>query len=586
MRYTHQRSLLAALFLFAVVLRLFYLFDLKDDALADRLLLDPGAYDRKAAAILEGKSPDPGRAFYQAPLYAYYLAGVYAVAGRDLDAVRVVQVLLGGASVVLIARIGFVFFGLPTGWLAGAAAALYAPFPFFEAQIMKTSLGVFLLLAGFLMLAAGKNWRGALAGGFLVGLAALAQENALLLLFAAALGAAWGTRPRGGSLRRALLVLAGGSCALAPVAIRNRAVSGEWVLITSQGGQNFYIGNNERAEGTYTSLPFVRPDPRHEEEDFRIEAERRLGRAAAPSEVSRFWYEEGLRWMRAHPGDAAALVVRKALLFWNALELPDNENFYYMRDRHLALRLFPLTFGAAAVFALAGMVVSLRRFRELLLLYAGVGAPFAALVVFYVFSRYRLPVVPFLLLFAAEGVRVSAEAVRGRRWGRAAALAGVLAAAILLVHAARPIDFDPRREGFLPLHVNRAMLFAEEGDAALAIEEYREALRIAPDRPAIRKRLAYLLLEEGRREEALREMESARAGLPHDAAIRNDLALLLLEEGKADDALLLLREAVRLDPNLESARRNLDRLLRERGEDAVGVRVLESADGLRAGEAR
>ncbi|MFH1680343.1 MAG: hypothetical protein ABIH26_06835 [Candidatus Eisenbacteria bacterium] len=387
--------------------------------------------------------------------------------------------------------------------------------------------------------------------------------------------------PGSGSRRRALLVLLGGACAVAPVALRNHAVSGEWILVTSQGGQNFYIGNNERAEGTYTSLPFVRPDPRYEEEDFRAEAVRRLGREIPAGAVSRYWYGEGLRWMRARPREAAALLGRKALLFWSALELPDNENFYYMRDRFLALRLFPLTFGPVAVFALLGMVLSLRRLRSLFLLYAGALSVFAALVAFYVFSRYRLPAVPFLILFAAEGVRATVSTLRSRRWARAAGIAGILAGAAIIVFAARPIDFDPRREGYLPLHVNRAMLFAEEGERVRAIEEYREALRLVPERPAIRKRLAYLLLEEGREKEALLEMEVALRGLPRDAGLRNDLALLLLGEGREEEALLLLREAARLDPNLESARRNLARLLLERGEKGEEARDRAPADSLR-----
>ncbi|MFH1680344.1 MAG: glycosyltransferase family 39 protein [Candidatus Eisenbacteria bacterium] len=192
---TRQRSLLVALFLLAVALRLLYLFDLKDYEFSNRLLLDPGSYDRKAAAILEGESPAPGRAFYQAPLYSYFLAGVYAVAGRDLDSARFLQILLGCVSVVLIARIGTLLLGFPAGLLAGAAAALHAPFPFFEAQIMKTSLGVFLVLAGVFSLLAGRGGRSALAAGLLLGLASLVRENALVLLLAAAAGSRGGGCP-------------------------------------------------------------------------------------------------------------------------------------------------------------------------------------------------------------------------------------------------------------------------------------------------------------------------------------------------------------------------------------------------------
>lgn len=584
--YSRRRSAYLFLFVLAVALRLFYLFDLKDYELADRLHLDPASYDRKAEAILRGESPSPGRAFYQSPLYAYFLAGIYSVAGRDFDAVRFVQVLLGGATVVLLAAAGAAWFGSATGWIAGIAAALYAPFPFYEAQIMKTSLGVFLTAAALLSLARRRTGPALFASGTLLALASLVRETDLLLLVLAAAAVLVSGERRAGGARRVAVLLAGGLLVLAPVAIRNRIVSGDWVVTTAQGGQNFYIGNNERAEGTYTELDFVRPDPRFEEEDFRAEAHRLSGRDLSASELSRFWYGEGLRWMRDDPAAAAGLLARKAILFWNALELPDNENFYYMRDRFRSLGLFPIGFGAVAVFALVGMGCSIRRFRPLFFLYAGVGTSFVALTVFYVFSRYRVAAVPFLILFAAEGAFCGARALIERRRLRAAAIAAGLLAASWLVFAARPIDFDPRVDGYLPLHVNRAMLFAEAGEKEVAIAEYREALRIAPDRPSIRRRLARLLLDAGREDEAIREMEEVVRRLPEDGRTRNDLAVLLLQRGRKDEALLLLREAVRLEPEIESPHRNLGRLLVEMGEAEEGAREIARADSLRASRGR
>ena len=51
-------------------------------------------------------------------------------------------------------------------------------------------------------------------------------------------------------------------------------IGNELVLTTAQAGQNFYIGHNPDANSTYIKLPFVHPDPLHEQEDFKKEAER------------------------------------------------------------------------------------------------------------------------------------------------------------------------------------------------------------------------------------------------------------------------------------------------------------------------
>jgi len=570
------------IFLLALLLRLLYLADLSDYEFRDRLDLDPKAYDEKALQIVQGCDPHPGLPFYQSPLYAYFLAGVYRVAGHSYDAVRIVQALFGALSALWILWIGRRLFSRTTGNLAGLVAALYAPFPFYEAQIMKTSLGVFLILSGTILVLRDRSRRAVFFGGLLIGLAALVRENALLFLAVAFVGLLWGRAPGRGSVGKALLLLLGGAAAIAPVTARNVLVSGDWALVTSQGGQNFYIGNNEAAAGTYTGLPFVRPDPRYEEIDCRREAERRAGRELSPSEVSRFWYAEAFRWMKENPRGAATLWGRKVLLFWDDRELPDNENIYYMRERFGALRLFPITFGSVAALALVGMVASIRRFRPLLLVYGGVGTTFASLVAFFVFSRYRVHVVPFLILFAAETVRLGAAALRDRRWSRVLLLLAGTGGALVLTFLVRPGDYDPKWEGYLAMHVNRAMLFAEAGEWEQAAGEYGLALEIAPDQGEVRKRRAQALLQAGRREEARDEFGRAAALLPRDGAVRNDLALLMLEGGRKNEAEELLREAIRIEPGLEGPHRNLGRLLVESGREEEGRRQIAVADSLRA----
>ena len=63
---------------------------------------------------------------------------------------------------------------------------------------------------------------------------------------------------------------------LGPVALRNGAVGGEYLLTTSQGGSNFYIGNNEHANGMYAPLRFGRGDARFERDDAAAIAEQEL----------------------------------------------------------------------------------------------------------------------------------------------------------------------------------------------------------------------------------------------------------------------------------------------------------------------
>ena len=556
--------LLGAIVLLAAVIRAVWFADLGSYELRNDLQLDPAAYHAQAEAILSGEGPAPGLPYYQAPLYPYFLAALYTLGGPNFDTVRAVHMLLGLLTLVVIAGIGALTFGRPAGLIAALAGALYAPFPFYEAQVMKTSLGLFLAVAGVYALLRSRSARWALAAGFVLGLAALVRENLLLLVAGGAIALWWGARAGSGSRKRAILLLVGGAIAVAPVTIRNAIHSGEFIVVTSQGGQNFYIGNNELARGVYTALPFVRPDPRYEQADFKAEGNRRAGEALSPARLSRFWFGEALGWMQSNPQGAANLWGKKFLLFWNDLEIPDNENFYYLRDRFVSLRLIPLTFGAIAPFAILGMLISLRRFRERFPLYLGVGAALIPLVAFYIFSRYRLGAVPFLLIFAAAGGVNLWEMIRQKRVAAAALSLMVLSIGWVGANRLDPIAFNPRLDGFVPLHVNRAMLFVERGEGARAIDEYKSAAALAPENGVVRKKLAELYRKEGMHAEAEEAFAAAVRLLPSDAAVRNDLAVILLQQGRIEEAEKLLREAIRIDPSAEGARHNLERLLGER----------------------
>ena len=62
----------------------------------------------------------------------------------------------------------------------------------------------------------------------------------------------------GARVRSVAALGAGLAIAIGPVAARNYFVADDFVLITSQAGQNFYIGNNRGNEsGVYKAPPFV-----------------------------------------------------------------------------------------------------------------------------------------------------------------------------------------------------------------------------------------------------------------------------------------------------------------------------------------
>ena len=115
----------------AFVMRAVYLWQVRQTPEFALLVGDAVTYDAWASRIANGDWLGEG-VFYQAPLYPYFLGILYTVFGRDLWAVRLVQIILGAGSCVLLARAGRSFFNrTTTGLLAGASSCCVPDGDFF-----------------------------------------------------------------------------------------------------------------------------------------------------------------------------------------------------------------------------------------------------------------------------------------------------------------------------------------------------------------------------------------------------------------------------------------------------------------------
>src|SRR5260370_26026269 len=100
--------------------------------------MDAQRYDQLARDILD-HGWRPREAFYQAPLYPYLLAAVYAMSGRSLTAMRLAQALVGALTAAFTGLAGGRLWERAAGdaadrrqvvaaaAIAGALAALHAP---------------------------------------------------------------------------------------------------------------------------------------------------------------------------------------------------------------------------------------------------------------------------------------------------------------------------------------------------------------------------------------------------------------------------------------------------------------------------
>lgn len=592
----------------ALLLRLAHWAAVRQAPFVAQLAMDSLEYDRWARQIAAGDWLGHG-VFFQAPLYPYLLAVLYQVAGARLDAVYLVQIALGVAGCWALYRAGRRLAGERVGLAAAALAAVYGPFLFYDVQLLKESLAV--TVSCFLLWALARAWlwppwppwpprsprppRPAeeapaaaawFAAGLLLGVLALLRENALLvvpLLLPLAWWSAGWSRPRAAAARAGALAV-GTALVLAPVALRNGLVGGDYLPTTFQGGANFYIGNNAAADGTYRPIVPGKQVPELERREPVRLAEQRLGRRLTPREVSSYWLRQGLAWARADPGAFLRLLGSKVGLFWSWYEWPDAVDYYYMRDLSPVFRLPLLEFGGATLLAAVGLGLLLarrgeaespaggplaRRFVPVLVFLA---AWMAATVVFFLFSRYRLPAVPALLLLAALPVAALAEALAGSGWRglrspRTAGLALALVAALAL----------PRLAGYAPradlVHFNLARLAEARGDAGEARRQYEAVLAASPGDFLAWLDLGNLAVRRHDGARALLCYQRAAALEPASDDAQSNLGGVYLLLGDPAAAAEHLGRALALNPESMQALHN-SALLRLRLGDAAGARAL------------
>ncbi len=581
-------------FAVALAVRAIELWELSDSVLLEFVLGDAKNYVSWGQEIAAGNWLGD-ETFYQAPLYPYFLGTLFSVVGENLFSVRVFQLFVGATSCALLCLAGRRFFSNNAGLAAGLMLAVYAPAFYADAMIQKSVLDIFFICLALWLLSLISTQAGSRACvglGLALGAMTLSRENALVFpIVLAPWIALRPDLPRARRLALAAFFLAGIALVLLPVAVRNWVVGGEFHLTTSQFGHNLYIGNNPAADGTYAPLIAGRGDPRIERQDAIDLAENAMGRKLTPSEVSRFYSERAFRYIREDPVDWLALMLRKVALVFTSIEMVDTEDQYTHAESSVVLRVAGILFhfGVLAPLAALGLIITWPRREALLPLYLLFAIYTATLVVFYVFARYRLPLVPLLALFAGAGM-TSGRAYLSESPRLVSVRAGLAMGAVAvfcnwpiadkqymrsvthynlgneLAGIGRVDEALAQYREAVGLYAGNAFavhnlgaLLAGQGNLEAAQSRYRQALRINSNYVQAHFNLARALLETGDEDGALEHFGLGLAIEPRHAEVHNELGQLYGARGERSLAIEHYEAALRLRPGFEAARSNLER---------------------------
>ncbi len=569
----------------AFILRLIYIYQYRDNPIFDKPIMDPLYHAQWARAFVEGKSFMEGMPFFRAPLYPWFLGTCFSLFGEDYLIPRIIQGAMGALSCGLVFVIGRRLFGRIVGAAAGIVAATYWLFLYFEGELLIVPLIVFLDLLFLWLLIRAQDNRSLplyLTSGFIMGLSALARPNILLFGLAVCLWILLSDRTHWKrSFVRAFLFGLLCLVPILPVTIRNYVEGDDMVLISSQGGVNFYIGNNPESDGTRAVVPGTPPDWWGGYFGAIAQAEEAEGKKLKPSEVSEHFFERSFDYITGEPGAWLDLTARKVRYFWTNAEIANNQPIRFFAEQFApVVKILPIGFGLIGPLALLGLLLCFRRSWRLFPLWGFVLIYSASVILFFVCTRYRIPVTPILILLACAAVQSLAQAVREKRWIPAGLGIIFLVPAFWWVNDRPEKIIDPAFQGYVIL----GDIEQRAGNLDEAIKFFRAGLKLKSDYAPLHRQLGWALLQKGDVGAAERELKLAfkgsHAGEAYELAAVG-LATIYAGRGETQEAEKLYRNVLEINPRSAESHFGLSRLLVQGGTEKVDEAILHLREAVK-----
>lgn len=392
------------LFLIALLIRLAYVLFYPQQAVH----ADAGHYDALGWSLAQGlgyhlAGGEPN--VYWAPGYPAVLAALYAVCGHTYVCVRVFQAILSALVPVIVGSIATKVFDRRTAFTAGVLCACYPGFIGYTGLLLTETLFTTLLAVSmYCLMAVSKDSssKSLMGLGVLVGLTCLCRAETVLLPLFIFVTLRLLFRDKTATTKQWIVIYAAVVITLAPWSIRNYTVTGEFIPLTVHDGDVLWISSYKEEW-----LEF------HPDRD----PYRSLVAGLSEVESSKVLRREGIRNIVHDPATFLWLSVKRLPRFWIGghsnlfVGMEDSLGGYFERQQYgvFFLKLTMLGVNSLLVFlGMYGAYLSFARRKGSTRSLVALGAPvvFVTAVHFVLFAtpRFQIPIMPYVLVFAAVAV--------------------------------------------------------------------------------------------------------------------------------------------------------------------------------------
>jgi 4-amino-4-deoxy-L-arabinose transferase-like glycosyltransferase len=292
------------------------------------------------------------------PLYTVFLYLHFLVFGKNYMFVELTQAVIGSGSAVVLALVARRIVAERVAIIAGILCAIYPTYVYWCALPMQLTVDVFLLEVALLlaMIAMERDkfgWH--ILAGVWIGLTALSKSFYISFpVFYLLWLWVWKKPGLKKNIQAALVWALFAAVTIAPMAIRNYHVFHRWVPLTTNGGVNFWYGNNPRATGSlYTKQgrPMLDYVPRALMPE--------IAQAKTEAEKEALLKEVAMAWVKRHPREFVRLIpLRIRAIWWFDPEM--STSFPLARKAVYILLL---------VFTIPGIILSFKSWRGFSIFY-------------------------------------------------------------------------------------------------------------------------------------------------------------------------------------------------------------------------
>ena len=578
MKLKFQQVIPGVIFLLALLIRGIFLIQNLDNPTFFTPIVDAGTYHQMAVELAERSFLSEGF-FWQPFFYPFFLAVIYSALGVSILGAKIIQVIIGSLTCVLLYRLGLKFFNDQIGSLAGVILAFYGPAIFFDGELVGASLGAFLgicLLYLFLIADQTRQSRFFFICGLVGGLAVLTRPTFFPFLAGALIFIVFFRLKRiKQKVSCVCLIILGLMLVVMPVSYLNyRLRTGEWSFLPFSGGINLYLGNNPDICRTLT----IRPGSEWEN---LIALPRRAG-YQNPRSINSFFWKKFLEYMTHQPGSFLLGLGKKTLRFFSSREIPRNVSLYVARKWSYLLKILVWKVGNFGFpFGLLFPLVALGcwfYWKEIpLLIWGFVLMHTASLILVFISSRYRVEIIPILVLLAALGIYGLGERMKKFDWrkGIVVVLTFVLLICLSTIpgpfceeklnyeaelyyfvglqqlkkgrlvaaenYLLRSLKFDPYR---LDCQIALADVYFRKGESQRAFQEYKRILELDPQNVKVLRKMGMAFSLKGNLAKAERMLRLVLKYDPYQEDIYVLLAEIKFRQGKLEKAEDLFKEGL------------------------------------------